>query len=315
MERLGSAMLVSYVLGYALLYSLSTLNPSEHNWLPVVPFTSLAAAWVLVRGTAWLVARFPVLRHRAATVTAGIVLVAAVVLLARPVTLSTYRSVVPTTAERAIQLLEQRLVPLFGRIVVVETGGSAERLRREKHGWILQTVESLDRWPPAELDRADALLFAAERLEGERRELYRGRLAGGGVEALRIAPVLFRSRGDEELLLLQPWELVDVPAPLPLVGQGSRQVRCAGRLTGVQAGEAVSLEIVLPKRWQAGALHQVLSQGRPIAARSAGRQGWRRRFFTPRFAVAAPDSEIVIVLSRTLSSCEKIAVKLRRWRR
>src|SRR6185436_6296959 len=159
LERLGPAMLVSYVVGYALLYSLTTLNISEHNWLPVVPFTALAAAWVLVRGWTWLTARAPLLRHRAAVASPGVVLAAGAVLLAAPMTLSTYRSVVPTTRELAGRLLTERLEPLPGRIVLSERGDDRSRLLAARSRVIVQNAERLSAWSPGELDRADAELF------------------------------------------------------------------------------------------------------------------------------------------------------------
>ena len=316
MERLGPAMLVSYVLGYALLYSLSTRNLSEHNWLPVLPFTALAAAWVLVRGHAWLTARVPVLRSRAAVIATGGVLAAGAVLLAAPVTSSTYRNVVPTTNELAGRLLAQRLQPLQGRIVLSEQArGDRRRLLQGRSRALVQSAERLDAWTPDELDRADAVVFPAARLNGNGSDFYRDHLAGREREAVRIAPAPFRARGSEVLILVHPWRLVAGQVQIPLEPQGSRRARLAGRLADVPPGDVVSLEILLPSKWPPNALRQVLIQGRPIAVRSAGREGWRRRILTLRFAAAVPDPEIVVVLDRPLSGRKPVTARLRRWRR
>ena len=314
MERLGPAMLVSCVLGYALLYSLSTLNRSEHNWLPVVPFTALAAAWVLVRSHAWLMARIPVPWHRAAVATTAALVAAVAVLLAVPGARASYRTVVPTTDQLAGRLLAQRLQPLPGRIVLSEQAGD-RRLLAGRNRVLLQSSEHLRSWAPAELDRADAVVFPAARLEGTESGLYRDRLAARNVEAVRIAPAPFRARGSEVLVLLHPWRLVGGPVQIPLAPQGSRRARLAGQLADVRPDEILSLEILLPPKWPPGALRQVLAGGRPIAARSAGREGWRRRILTHRFAVAAPAPEIVLVLDRPLPERKPVTARLRRWQR
>lgn len=46
-ERQSLAVFLALPAGYLLLYLLVTTNPAEHNWLPLAPFTSLAAAWLL----------------------------------------------------------------------------------------------------------------------------------------------------------------------------------------------------------------------------------------------------------------------------
>lgn len=315
LERLGPAMMVCYVLGYALLYSLTTLNISEHNWLPVVPFTALAAAWVLVQGNAWLTTRVPVLRHRAAVASTGAVLAAGAVLLAAPLTLSTYRSVVPTTRELAGRLLTERLQPLPGRVVLSERSDDPSRLLAGRNRAIVQNAKRLSAWSPGELDRADAVVFPADRLNGEGSDFYRDRLAAPGVETVRIASAPFRARGSEMLVVLHPWKLMDGPVRIPLAPQGSRKARLAGRLSGAQPGEVVSLEIVLPQRWSAGRLRRVLAQGQPIGARSAGREGWRRRILTHRFVAAATDPEIVLVLDRAIPRGKGVTARFRRWQR
>lgn len=312
MAWLGPAMLVSYVVGYALLYSLSTLNLSEHNWLPIAPFTALAAGWVLVRSYDCLTARVPALRHRAAVAATAALVAAFAVLLAAPGALSSYRTVVPTTGQLAGSFLAQQLQPLPGRIILSEQAGD-RRLLAGRNRVLVQSAEHLLAWAPAELDLADAVVFPAARLEGKEGDLYRDRLTAREIEVVRIAPAPFRARGSEVLVLLHPWRLVEGPVQIPLAPQGSRRARFAGQLADVRPGEILSLEILLPPKWPPGALRQVLAEGRPVVARSAGREGWRRRILTYRFAVAAPAPEIVLVLDRPLPGRKPITARLRRW--
>jgi hypothetical protein len=315
MEWLGPAMMDSYVLGYSLLYTMSTLNPSEHNWLPIVPFTALGAAWLLLRSYAWLTARAPLLQRRAAAVSAVAVLVAGAVLLTVPPTLFTYRGVVPTTRELAGKVLAERLQPLPGRIVLSERDKDAAPLLAGRTRAIVLNAERLDRWAPDDLDLADALIFPAARLEGAGSELYRDCLTARGGETVRIAPRLLRVRGAGLLVVLHPWGLVGKPAPISLAPQGPRRARLTGRLAGLRSGEIVSLEVLLPSKWKPGSLRQVLVQGRPLLMRSAGRQGGRRRILTHRFVVAAPDPEIVVVLQRPVTPRFEVRAKLQRWQR
>jgi hypothetical protein len=315
MEWLGPAMMGSYVLGYALLYTLSTLNPSEHNWLPIVPFTSLGAAWLLVRSYAWLTDRVPLLRHRAIAVATGVALAAGAVLLAVPPTLFTYRGVVPTTRELAGKLLAERLQPLQGRIILSERDKDPAPLIAGRTRAIVQNAERLSRWAPVELDLADAVVVPAARLKGEDSELYRARVSSRGGETVRIPPQLLRVRGPELLVLLHPWRPAGRPVRIPVETLGPRRARLAGRLADVRPGEVLSLEIVLPSKWKSDALRQVLIQEQPVFARSAGLERKRRRILTHRFVAAAPNPEIVLVLKRPLAPRLDVKVRFRRWQR
>ena len=313
MEWLGPAMMASYVLGYSLLYSMSTLNPSEHNWLPIVPFTSLGAAWLLVRSATWLTGRVPFLRRRAVAASAGAALAAGAVLLAVSPTLFTYRNVVPTTRELAGRILAERLRPLPGRIILTERNEDATPLLAGRTRAIVLNAPRLDRWSPGDLDLADAVVFPAARLEGEGSDLYRGRLAARGGETVRIVPRLLRVRGAELVVGLRPWRPIGKPVRFPLAPQDARRSRWAAQLAGVRPGEVLSLEIVLPPRWRSDALRQVEVQGRPLLARSAGREGIRRRILTHRFVAASSQPEIALLLIRPLGRRLSIKVKLHRW--
>ena len=313
MEWLGPAMMASYVLGYSLLYTMSTLNPSEHNWLPIVPFTALAAAWVLVRSYDWLADRIPFLRSRVAAASTGAVLAAGAVLLAVPATLFTYRGVVPTTRELAGHVLAQRLQPLEGRIILSERDKDPAPLIAGRTRAIVQNAKSLSAWAPVDLDLADAIVFPAARLKGEGGDLYRGRIEVPGGEAVRIVPRPLRVRGAELLLLLHPWRPAGKPVRISLATEGPRRARLAGRLAGVRPGEVVSLEIVLPPKWRTETLRQVLVQEKPLFARSAGRQRQRRRILTHRFVATGPDPEIVLVLKRPLGPRLDVKTSFRRW--
>lgn len=311
-QRLGPAMMVSYVVGYALCYSFSTLNPSRHNWLPLMPFTALAAAWLLLGLWERLAVRLPLLRRPAV---AGAVLVVMTLLLMRTVNGYTYRHTVPTTHELAGRYLEKRLQPLRGRTVIFERGDSQGRVLRGRSGAFPQGIGRLDELPPARIDQADAVLFEARRLDGEGADFYRNLSAAGG-ETVRFVPAPFRARGTCLLMVVHPWRQVGEPAPLPVTPQGAWRGRFETRLPeGVRPGEVLSLEIVLPGRWQASSFRQVQVQGQPVDWETGGLEHRRRRIVTRRFQVADPEAPIVIVLSRPLQGTQEVKVRFRRWQR
>jgi len=309
-ERLGPAMAAAFVLAFVLLYSIATPFPKGHNWLPLAPFTSLAAAWVLLRIWEELAARLPLLQHRAAGM--GVAGMIAAFLLA-PVTFYTYSVAVPATHELARRALLARLPLEPGRTVVFESGEAPPWSRPGRGGLFLQGVERLDRLAPARLDQADAELFPAARLEEESRRLfYQGRLGVERSATLRFAPAFFRARGPEVLVVLHPWNLVGEPIPFHLSPTPDRK-RWLGRLpAGVRLGEIISLEAVLRTGRSAEMVRQFLVNGQEVAWDAVGREGRRRRLFTQRFPAAG---SIVLDLSRPLPPGRDVAGHLRRWQR
>lgn len=312
MERLGPAMAASFVLSFILLYSLATKYPVEHNFLPLAPFTSLAAAWVLFRIWEELRARLRWMRHRASgALAAG----AFSLVLAVPATLYTYRSIVPTTHELARARLFERIRPHAGLTFIFERGVAPALSRPGRTKMLLQPVERLDSVAPLRLDRADAELFLAARLDQERRPFYQSRLAtGDGRETVRVPPSLFRARGPELLLVLHPWNLVGKPVPLRLSPQADRR-HCVGRLPAGGPGDVGSLEVALLPGWEVQMLQQILVDGQPVAWDVVGREGRRRLYVTQRFPVADPSASITVALGRTLPHGAQIKVIFRRWHR
>lgn len=310
-ERLGPVMIAIYVFGYALSYSIATLNPSKHNWLPLTPFTALAAAWLFAGLWQWIAARLPLLRRPAVV---GAVLTVLALVLMSPVNGYTYRNTVPSTHELARRYLRTRL-PTQGRTVFYEHGDRGEEMALGRAGVFLQATRRLDELPPARLDLADAVLFEAGRLEGEGAGFYRN-LTEAGRETLRFEPAPFRARGPGLLLVVRPWRQVGEPAPLPAMPADERRGRLEARLPdSVRPGEVLSLELVLPARWRLNSLRQIQVHGQKVEWDNGGALRGRRRIVSRRFQVADPADPIVFVLSRSLPSGRAFAVHFRRWER
>lgn len=311
-ERLGPVMMAIYVFGYALSYSIATLNPSKHNWLPLTPFTALAAAWLFAGLWKWIAARLPLLRRPAFL---GAVLTVLALLLINPVNGYTYRNVVPSTHELARRHLRTGM-PLQGRTVIYEHGETREGMPLGRAGVFLLATGRLDELPPARIDLADAVLFHAERLEGERADFYRI-LTAAGRETLRFGPAPFRARGPELLLVVRPWRQVGKPTPLAAVPQDeARRGRVEARLPGsVRRGEVLSLELILPVRWKLSHMRQIQVHGQRIEWDNGGPLRGRRRIVSRRFQVADPAEPIVFVLGRPLPPGRELSVHFRRWER
>lgn len=311
-ERLGPVMMAIYVFGYALSYSMATLNPSKHNWLPLTPFTALAAAWLFYNLWQWLAARLSWVRRPAVV---GAVLTVAAILLINPVNGYTYRNVVPSTHELARRHL--RTGPaLQGRTIIYEHGDSQEELPLGRSGVFLLRTGRLDELPLARIDQADAVLFEARRLDGEGADFYR-KVSAAGRETLRFTPAPFHARGAELLLVVHPWHQVGEPVPLPVVPVDARRGRLEARLPDqVRPGEVLSLEIILPTRWRLNnSLRQIQVHGQPVEWDNGGPLRGRRRIVSRRFQVANPTDPIVFILRQPLPKRKEFGVQFRRWER
>ena len=203
-------------------------------------------------------------------------------------------------------------MPLEGRTVIYERGDAEEDLPLGRSGAFAKGVGHLDELPSARIELADAVLFEA----GRDGALYRKVSASGG-EVLRFEPAPFRARGNELLLVVNPWRQVGEPVPLPVSAQDeARRGRLEARLPDtVRAGEVLSLEFILPVRWKLSHMRQIEVHGERIEWDNGGPLRGRRRIVSRRFHVTAPSDPIVFVLGRPLPAAREFAVQFRRWER
>lgn len=258
-ERLESATVLFFVLGYPALYAASTTLFRDQNVLTVVSLSCLLAAWPAV--ALWDALQHRVLGGARASVRrrAGIAAwtVLALAVLAYPAKV-VYARVVPTTFERAEVLLRADLDPLHLRHVYYERWESEEgpprRLRPGRGGRYAATVEveSLSAVTPDALDRSDAEVFRARRTETGESAFHLDRIAGQRGRARRIEPEPFRFRGPSLGALLHPWTLEGEPRALRLLPAGAPgRYRAAWEDAGpggLRGGshELVSLSLWLP---------------------------------------------------------------------
>ena len=144
-RRLGSILVLSLLLGYSALHAMGMTLFRGQNYLPVVPFSSLVAAWAMVELWRALAARLPWLAWRLVAALAGLAVGAA--LLAQQGTI-VYTRVVPTTFERTNDALLAELDPVGLRHVVYERGMGAFDAGGKPRRPLLTRVPRLTALPP-----------------------------------------------------------------------------------------------------------------------------------------------------------------------
>jgi NO-binding membrane sensor protein with MHYT domain len=309
-RRLGAALALGHFVGYSALHAAAVSLFRGQNYLLVVPFSSLFAAWALVTLWQQVTDRRAVLKRA----TAAVVLIPAAVLAWEQGDL-VYERVVPTTWQVAGETLSTELQPLGLRQVVYESQGGTLRLTRGADRAVTTGVDRLGRLDSSTLERADAEVFLRGRFHGKESDLYRGRedlLSGGRAQV--VANRLFRSRGEPVVLLLHPWMPASAPEPLA-IGRPAPARPLAARLPdGLKPGEVASLTLWVPREaGQVDAL-RIEPGGRRLPLYETGRRGKRRRLVTTRFALTGQEARVRVPAPAEVA-LRLYRLELYRWKR
>jgi hypothetical protein len=246
-RRLGSILLLCALLGYSVLHTAAMTLFRGQNYLPVVPFSSLTAAWAMVELWRSVTARLPWLAWK--PLAALIWLAVGVALLAQQWTI-VYARVIPTTFALTNAAVIKELDPVGLRQVVYEESLGGFDVGGKPRRPLVTRVPKLSALPPALLDRADVEIFPQSRLEGPDGAFYRARLAHsakGQVE--RVDDQWFRRRGEPLVVLRHPWELIGDPIDLDVRRPEDDPPFLVARLPEepTKPGEAVSLVVWVPR--------------------------------------------------------------------
>lgn len=293
-RRLGSILLISLLLGYSVIHSLGMTLFRGQNYLPVVPFSSLAAAWAMVELWRLLARPLPWLAWRpvAALLWAGV----GVALIAQQGTI-VYLRVVPTTFSLVNDELLAELDPTGLRHVVYEeslgtfdTGG---RPRRP----LVTKVDRLLSVPTAFLDGTDVEVFPQSRLDGPAADFYRDRVARCAKDRVEIVgDRWFRGRGEPIVILRHPWELVGDPVDLQIRRPDEDSPFLVGRVPDGTAkpGETVSLMFWVPRGSEGRDVDQLRLDpgGRPVPIFDTGRRLNRLFRTSPRFPLDGTEQRV-----------------------
>ncbi|MDX1503517.1 MAG: glycosyltransferase family 39 protein, partial [Thermoanaerobaculia bacterium] len=288
----GIFLTLVFVVGFPLACAAISSYPKTNIYLPLLPFTSLTAAWVLAAAGSWLARRLSPSARRWALPIA----VAALLALIAP-TFVAYvyqRSVPTTTLDRAARTIQHGAPGLGQRIVVYEEVG--EPLVVEHRWTAVRGVAawavgqpSLARVPAEALDRTDFEVFPRERLLGPEGGFYLGRLQRleVGDAIWEVEPRRFRVRGPRLLVLAHPWRAVEPGLPLEWHGsrKGSKTAR-AGLPDGLAADDLVTLDLELSPRQ--GSECRLLLGGREIEIEAYAWEDGVVRWMSRRFPLGGP---------------------------
>ena len=189
-------IVVGFPLAFVVIYRLLSDYFKPNNFLPLLPFTALGAAWLLGEAWALLRERLPRGRRPLGIAAAASVAVVASLPLSAIVSAAIFRPVVDVAIARVERLTARGQLPAA---VVVE--GAKQRLPPRPAA--LHRVRDLLAIPPARLACNDAEIFPARRLSGPAAAAYRQRLLAG--RAIRVTRSLGDwVRGEEVVVVLHP---------------------------------------------------------------------------------------------------------------
>jgi hypothetical protein len=300
-RRLGSILVLSLLLGYSAVHSLGMTLFRGQNYLPVVPFSSLAAAWALVALWRWLASR---VRPLAWEPVAAVIWMAVVVALLAQQWRIVYQRVVPTTFQRANRILLDTLEPFGLRHVVYERGMGAFHVGGRPRRPLLTRVESLKSLAPVFLDRADVEVFPQSRLDGPDADFYRSRIDRVPWEQVQIL-------GERHL-----WEADGAPQELR-VRRPDQAPYLVGRLPEglARPGDTVSLVLWVPREATDLKLRELRLDpgGRPVRVFDTGRRLTRFFRMSPRFQITGQEVRVRIP-ARPEDRPRGFGLEVHRWR-
>jgi hypothetical protein len=295
-RRLGSILVLGILVGYSIVHSLGMTLFRGQNYLPVVPFSSLAAAWAMVELWRMLTARLSVLSWKPA---AALVWAAVGVSLAAQQGTIVYWRVVPTTFEITNDALLLELDPIGLRQVVYEKGMGNFDAGGKPRRPLITRVDRLASVPVEVLDRADVEIFPQSRLDGPGSDLYRARVARLPKEQVEIVgDHWFRSRGEPIVVLRHPWQLARDPISLGVRRPDGDPPFLVGRLPEGTArpGESVSLVLWAPRGSEGPDVDELRLDpgGQPVPVYDTGRRLNRLFRTSPRFALTGQELRVRI---------------------
>ncbi len=314
LPRLGWSLVLSVLLGYSALHCLGMTLFRGQNYLPVVPFSSLTAAWAMVGCWRALARRFPGLAWRPV---GTLIWLGAVATLVAQQGKIVYTRVVPTTFEVANSALLAQTERLGLRHIVYEedlgvfqTGGKPRRP-------LVSKVQRLPALGPTFLDRTDVEIFPGSRFSGPAAAFYRQRVARlpkTQVDLVESHP--FRSRGGSVLVLRHLWTLDGAPWLLR-VRRPAGMPYLVGRLPeGVLGpGDTISFVLWVPKESVDRKLVELrLDPGdRPLPLAGTGRRLNQYFRMTPRLQLTGQEVRVRIP-STPEDRPRSFGLEIYRWR-
>lgn len=314
-RRVGAALALASFLGYSVFHAGAMTLFRGQNYLLVVPFSSLFAAWAFAGLWRLLAERTALAAKRALPAATAAVCLVPIGLLLYEQADVVYKRVIPSTWDKAAGVLAAELAPVELRQVVYETQGGTLRVVHGSDRAVTTGAPELARIDPAALDQADAEVFLRSRFQGELADFYRNRealLGDGRAHVVSGAP--FRTRGEPVVLLLHPWSPAAPPEPLSLGRPAPARALAARLPQSLGPREVVSLVLWLPR--DAGPLDAIRVEpgGKRLPLTETGRRGRRRRLVTPRFELSGQEERVRIPAPPDMP-VRTYRLELHRWQR
>lgn len=303
-ERRVLAMLLGWPLGYSLLYGLGTTLFKGQNYLPVAAFTSVAAALALVGIGGRLLHLSP---GRATHMAVGSLAAVGAVAVLWPSVSLTYNARVPSTYQRAAELLLRELQPVQHHVVAFERRDEPLRISAggfRPGAWVTEDLTALG---AERLSLTDAEVFLASRLESPAGDFLRQRLETPRASKNRLAPRLGHAHGPELVVVLHVWEQVGEGEILALTSKLSG--RYAAPLAPAASAQTISLSLMLAYVDAA----RVRVAGHLLPLLLTQRRGGKGQFLTPRFALSPETRELLVELPDHPQAPSEIKATLLRW--
>lgn len=273
---LPRVLFLFFPVSYSVLYAAATPYAKGNNFLPVLPFTALAAAFLLVGTWSWIERRWPRLASPGVGLASSLALAAALI---HPAHVYAYNARVPTTWQQALQWVTAQMTPTDGRVVYFEPLTPGRLNLPETQRGLVRPVSSLTEVDSLTLRRADAEVFAHARLLDPEDDSYSRHVATLHRPQVRLFKArAFYARGRDFVALFHPWSLQGVEEGLATASGEAGTFELSLARPEVPS-ELLSLEVKLPRR---GLRPTLLLGGHPVPA-AGGTPGhpkmWRSRRF------------------------------------
>ncbi len=313
-RQLGSILVLSLLLGYSVVHALGMTLFRGQNYLPVVPFSSLAAAWALVEIWRLLTRRVSSLAWAPA---AAVALTGVILALLAQQWHIVYHRVVPTAFQVVNRVLLGSLEPFGLRHVVYEKGMGAFQMGGRPRRPLLTRVDRLLALDRAFLNRADVEVFPQRRIDGPDGAFYQARIdrvPRSQVTILGHQP--FESRGEPVVVVRHLWEQDGAPTELRVRRPDGAPYLVSRLPDGLaKPGDTVSLVLWVPRESAGREVRELRLDpgGRAVPVLDTGRR--LNRFFrmSPRFEITGQEIRVRIPAQPT-DRPRAFGMEVHRWR-
>ncbi len=319
-QRPGVAMLLFLPPAWVAGYMTRTDQFKPNNFLPILPFVALLAAWGLVEAWRWLARRDRSPRGTL-LVRATFLLLAALALVPQGITY-VYRSLTPSAEDLVLRFADRQLTGSRNCQVIYERGPSPwppwERAAAFQT-CLLRPVDRLTDLEVEQLRLADGVLFRRERLVGTAAAHYLDAVAASDAgHTAAFWPIRFRIRGPGFVAALHPWRQREPEQTLALRIRDAGDFRLEADMPAqIGAGETLSFSIWLPRQALEATLPppRLKTGGRVIELMFAGSLHRGFVYVSPRLVNRRPGPRVRINRRLLTHTGRDIRLTLWRWQR